>query len=134
MRSGARSEARPNSVCYSLRSSQVQGAIDSVLETSMATTLVIAHRLSTIKNADAIVAVDEGSVVEVGTHAELLANQSLYQSLYREQNKHAGTSSTQNSSSNNLTLLSKILCAAVQTRTQRDFAPCSAIHNVTYRP
>lgn len=45
------------------------------------TTIVIAHRLSTIMNADAIAVVDSGSVVDVGTHNELLARCGLYQRL-----------------------------------------------------
>ena len=49
------------------------------------TTIVIAHRLSTIKNADMIVAVREGQVVETGTHDELMALDGLYSSLVRVQ-------------------------------------------------
>lgn len=49
------------------------------------TTLVIAHRLSTIENADVIVAMDQGAVVEVGRHAELLARNGYYASLYAAQ-------------------------------------------------
>jgi ABC-type multidrug transport system fused ATPase/permease subunit len=49
------------------------------------TTIVIAHRLSTIKNADLIVAVDDGSVVEVGTHNQLMDNENLYYELVTAQ-------------------------------------------------
>jgi ABC-type multidrug transport system fused ATPase/permease subunit len=49
------------------------------------TTLVIAHRLSTIQSADQILVLDEGRVVERGTHAELLAKGGLYRRLYEKQ-------------------------------------------------
>jgi ATP-binding cassette subfamily C protein CydCD len=49
------------------------------------TTLVIAHRLSTIREADQIVVLDEGAVVERGTHAELLALDGLYSHLIASQ-------------------------------------------------
>ena len=45
------------------------------------TTVIIAHRLSTIMNADAIAVVDKGSVIDVGTHSELLSRCELYQRL-----------------------------------------------------
>lgn len=49
------------------------------------TTLIIAHRLSTIRGADAIAVVDEGRVVEFGTHDELLARGGTYAKYYRLQ-------------------------------------------------
>ena len=49
------------------------------------TTLVIAHRLSTVEKADQIIVLDEGNIVESGTHQELLALGGLYASLYRMQ-------------------------------------------------
>jgi ATP-binding cassette subfamily B protein len=49
------------------------------------TSFVIAHRLSTIRNADVIVVMDRGRIVEQGTHAELLARGGFYHHLYRSQ-------------------------------------------------
>jgi len=46
---------------------------------------VIAHRLSTIREADQILVVDEGRIIERGTHAELLAAGGLYADLYHTQ-------------------------------------------------
>jgi subfamily B ATP-binding cassette protein MsbA len=49
------------------------------------TTFVIAHRLSTIESADQILVMDQGEIVERGTHVELLANGGLYRQLYDRQ-------------------------------------------------
>ncbi len=49
------------------------------------TTLVIAHRLSTVENADRIVVMHDGRVVETGTHAELIAKGGHYAALHRMQ-------------------------------------------------
>jgi ABC-type multidrug transport system fused ATPase/permease subunit len=46
---------------------------------------VIAHRLSTVENADGIVVLDDGLIVEYGTHAQLLQRDGLYALLYRMQ-------------------------------------------------
>ena len=53
------------------------------------TTLVIAHRLSTIVDADQILVLRRGKIVERGTHAELLANQGEYAALWRRQTREA---------------------------------------------
>ncbi|WP_432935676.1 ABC transporter ATP-binding protein [Kribbella sp. CA-253562] len=61
----------------------VQRALDTALEGR--TSLVIAHRLSTVRNADQILVVDQGTIVERGTHEELLALNGEYADLYRTQ-------------------------------------------------
>lgn len=63
--------------------SLVQQAITTLMEGR--TTLVIAHRLATINNADLIVVLRDGCLVELGTHQQLLGMQGLYSSLYRKQ-------------------------------------------------
>ena len=49
------------------------------------TSLIIAHRLSTVRNADRILAIDEGRIVEAGAHDELLAKNGLYAKLVKQQ-------------------------------------------------
>ena len=49
------------------------------------TTFIVAHRLSTIKNADLILVMNNGSVIETGTHTELLAKKGFYFNLYNSQ-------------------------------------------------
>ena len=54
------------------------------------TTLVIAHRLSTIEHADQVLVLDEGRLVEQGTHAELMAKGGLYRHLHQVQFRDPG--------------------------------------------
>jgi ATP-binding cassette, subfamily B, bacterial len=61
----------------------LQRALDEALRDRSA--LVIAHRLSTVRHADVILVVDDGRIVERGTHAELVARDGLYAELYRTQ-------------------------------------------------
>lgn len=57
----------------------VQEALDKLMKNR--TTFVIAHRLSTIKNADKIIVLDNGKIVESGTHSELINNNNIYANL-----------------------------------------------------
>ena len=61
----------------------IQKAMDKLTEGR--TTFVIAHRLSTIKNADLILVMDHGNIVEKGKHEELLKKEGFYASLYNSQ-------------------------------------------------
>ncbi len=61
----------------------VQRALDAALEGR--TSLVIAHRLSTVRNADRILVLEDGRIVQQGAHAELMASGGLYADLYRTQ-------------------------------------------------
>ncbi|WIX34472.1 lipid A export permease/ATP-binding protein MsbA [Salinicola sp. JS01] len=61
----------------------IQQALETVCQGR--TTFVIAHRLSTIERADRIVVMEQGELIESGTHAELLAQEGAYASLYRLQ-------------------------------------------------
>ncbi len=61
----------------------IQDALDRVSENR--TTLVIAHRLSTVIDADEILVLDKGVIVERGTHARLLAAGGLYASMWNRQ-------------------------------------------------
>jgi ATP-binding cassette, subfamily B, bacterial len=67
--------------------SESEAAVQRALRTALAgrTSLVIAHRLSTVREADLILVVDGGRIVERGRHAELLAADGLYAELYRTQ-------------------------------------------------
>ncbi len=65
----------------------VQEALDNVMQHR--TTIIIAHRLSTVQNADLIVVMDKGCVVQTGRHEELLNAPGAYQNLYLNQKKLA---------------------------------------------
>jgi ATP-binding cassette subfamily B (MDR/TAP) protein 1 len=64
----------------------VQDALDSVVAERKHTTIVVAHRLSTIRNADVIFVLNNGTIVEVGTHVELIERHGLYRDLVEAQN------------------------------------------------
>lgn len=64
-----------------------ESLVQQALDTLMAgrTTLVVAHRLSTIRNADQVLVLDQGKIVEQGPHEELLAKGGVYRRLYELQ-------------------------------------------------
>ena len=62
---------------------QIQKAFDEMMKGR--TTFIVAHRLSTIKNADQIIVMDQGHIVEIGNHEELLQKQGYYHQLYYSQ-------------------------------------------------
>ena len=73
---------------------EVQGALENLMQGR--TTLVIAHRLSTVRNADRIVVLVDGRIIEEGTHDELLARQGEYAKLYAMQFKEENGNGVRN--------------------------------------
>ena len=73
--------------------SESEVAVQLALRTALAgrTSVVIAHRLSTVREADLILTISGGRIVERGTHAELLAAGGLYAELYRTQFQRQAT-------------------------------------------
>jgi ABC-type multidrug transport system fused ATPase/permease subunit len=70
----------------------IQRALDELLRGR--TSFVIAHRLSTIRNADQVIVLEKGRIVERGTHEELLAAQGLYHTLYNSQFRRQASHTT----------------------------------------
>ena len=81
--------ADPRILILDEATSSVDTQTEQIIQKALATLLkgrtsfVIAHRLSTITNADKIVVIHDGKIIEQGTHTELLANQGMYYELYR---------------------------------------------------
>jgi ATP-binding cassette subfamily B protein len=77
--------------------SESEMAVQLALKTALVgrTSIVIAHRLSTVREADQILVISEGRVVEWGTHTDLLAADGLYAELYRTQFERQAAAGTQ---------------------------------------
>ncbi|MGB3726184.1 MAG: lipid A export permease/ATP-binding protein MsbA [Glaciecola sp.] len=69
----------------------IQHALDELQKSR--TSIVVAHRLSTIENADVIMVVEQGEIVEMGSHAELIAQNGMYKSLHAMQFTASGDAS-----------------------------------------
>ena len=78
----------------------VQEALEKLITNR--TTIVIAHRLSTIENASRIIVLDNGVISETGTHSELLDNDGIYQSLYKNKFEDSPVEKSKISKSNKL--------------------------------
>lgn len=61
----------------------MQNALNNLMQNR--TSIVIAHRLSTIQNADSIIVIDKGIIVETGSHSELIKHNGLYNRLIEMQ-------------------------------------------------
>jgi ATP-binding cassette subfamily B protein/subfamily B ATP-binding cassette protein MsbA len=88
--------ANPQILILDEATSNLDTESEQLIQSSLAdlfknrTTFVIAHRLSTITHADVIVAMDEGRIVEVGTHESLMARQGLYFDMVERQRRSFG--------------------------------------------
>jgi ATP-binding cassette subfamily B protein/subfamily B ATP-binding cassette protein MsbA len=81
--------AEPRILILDEATSSVDTQTERLIQSALArllhgrTSLVIAHRLSTLVNADQIVVIQDGNIIEQGTHAELIARQGVYKNLYQ---------------------------------------------------
>lgn len=71
---------------------EIQAALDNLVRGR--TTIAIAHRLSTLRQANRLIVLDRGKIIEVGSHAMLMAKQGYYYQLYLSQTSHISTDSS----------------------------------------
>ena len=88
------SSAQESTLCHTRRSHsevdtiterKIQSALEHLMQER--TVLVIAHRLSTVRQADNIVVLENGSIIEAGTHDELIARDGHYSNLWKHQSE-----------------------------------------------
>lgn len=86
---------KPSVMIFDEATSSLDSATEKEIQKSLwkiskgSTTIMIAHRLSTIIDADKIIVLDKGEIVENGTHASLLKNKGIYHTLWQKQQKEA---------------------------------------------
>jgi len=89
--------ARPQIFIMDEATSSIDTATEQLIEAALRTArkgricFVIAHRLSTIRSADRILYLEQGRILESGTHAQLLARRGHYHALYTNQFRHEKT-------------------------------------------
>ena len=94
---GSPDKGRPEGQLQRHLDSESEMALQLALRTALVgrTSIVIAHRLSTVREADQILVISEGRVVERGGHTDLLAADGLYAELYRTQFERQAAAGTQ---------------------------------------